>query len=55
MEKIFWRFQLSHPPDHQHAFQGFSQHRPADHAAPAVLIKRLPRVGGYSVIKRVSQ
>src|SRR4051794_9111372 len=55
MDQVLWRLQLSQPPDHQHAFQRFSQHRATDGAAPAMLIKGRPSVSCYRVIKRVSQ
>src|SRR6476646_960475 len=55
MHQVLWRLQLSQPPDHHHAFQGLSQHWPADLAALAMLVKGRPRAGGQGVIKRVSQ
>ena len=55
MDQVLWRLQLSQPPDHQHAFQRFSQHRTTDRAIAAMLVKGRPRVGGYRVIQRISQ
>src|SRR6476646_6472137 len=55
MEKVFRRLQFSQPPNHHHAFQRLSQHRPTDLAAPAMLVKGRSRAGGQGVIKRVRQ